>query len=310
MRVLVTGGGGFLGSVLVPRLLDAGHRVTVLDTFLYGQTPFLDLCGHPDLEIIRDDVRHTVAMKRALWEQDAVVPLAALVGAPACDRDKVGARTVNLDAIRDLMRFRDPGQIVVYPNSNSGYGICPDGQSAHEDSPLNPLSLYAKLKVAAEGEVLRGERTVSLRFATLYGASPRMRRDLLVNDFTWRAVTDGWLLLYEPLARRPILHVWDAARAILWALEGLEKGTLAHRVYNVAAETVTKREICHAIRRQVSGFHWVEGQGCDPDRRDYAVDTQRILAEGWKPERTLEEGIVELLKCYTISGGRGPHANA
>ena len=310
MKVLVTGGAGFSGSILVPLILDAGHRVTVLDNFLYGQSPFLDRCGDENLEIIRDDVRHIVTLKRALWEQEAIIPLAALVGAPACDRDKVGARTINLDAIRDLMRFRDPSQYVVYPNSNSGYGICPDGQSAREDSPLSPLSLYAKLKVAAEDEVLRGDHTVSLRFATLYGASPRMRRDLLVNDFTWRAVTDGWLLLYEPLARRPILHVRDAARAILWALEKLTEKRLTHRVYNVAAETVTKRELCHAIHWQRPAFHWVEGQGHDPDRRDYAVDCARIFAEGWKPERTLEEGIGELLKCYQILAGQEAHTNA
>ena len=310
MKVLVTGGGGFLGSVLVPLLLDAGHRVTVLDNFLYGQTPFLDRCGDANLEIIRDDVRHTWGLQRALADQDAIVPLAAIVGAPACSRDETAARTVNLDAIRQLMRFRSKDQFVVYPNSNSGYGFCPEGQSAHEDSPLRPLSLYAKLKVAAEADVLRGEHTVSLRFATLYGASPRMRRDLLVNDFTWRAVTDGWLLLYESVARRPILHVQDAAQAILWALEGLSESRLAHRVYNVAAETVTKRELCHAIHRQVPAFHWVEGVGHDPDRRDYGVDTSRILAEGWKPERTLEEGIGELLKAYVVLGGRRPHANA
>lgn len=309
-RVLICGGAGYLGSVLVPLLLDAGHQVTVLDNFLYGQTPFLDRCGDENLEIIRDDVRHTAGLQRALADQDALVPLAALVGAPACAQDETAARTVNLDAIRQLMRFRDPRQSVVFPATNSGYGFCPAGQSAGEDSPLRPLSLYAKLKVSAETDVLRGEHTVSLRFATLYGASPRMRRDLLVNDFTWRAATEGWLLLYEPLARRPILHVRDAAKAILWALEGLPEGRLAHRVYNVAAETVTKRELCHAIHRQAPAFHWVEGQGHDPDRRDYAVDCSRIFAEGWKPERTLEEGIAELLKCYRVLGGRATHANA
>ena len=311
-RVLVCGGAGYLGSVLVPLLLDAGHRVTVLDNFLYGQTPFLDRCGDENLEIIRDDVRHTAGLQRALIDQDAIVPLAAIVGAPACSRDETAARTVNLDAIRQLMRFRTPEQCVVYPNSTSGYGFCPEGQRAHEDHPVRPLSLYAKLKVAAETNVLRGERTVSLRFATLFGASPRMRRDLLVNDFTWRAATDGWLVLYEGHFRRNFLHVRDAARAILWALDGLAAETLRHRLYNVGMPdaNLTKRELCEAIWRQVPDFTWFEHPaGRDPDQRDYFVDHGRILAEGWKPERTLEEGIGELLRAYTILAERGSYGN-
>ena len=312
MKILVPGGAGFLGSVLVPMLLDAGHRCTVLDNFLYGQTPFLDLCGHPDLEIIRGDVRHTAILRRALTDQDAVIPLAAIVGAPACARDQMAAQSVNLEAIRLLMRCRSVEQYVVFPNSNSGYGNCPAGKSCDEDAPLRPLSLYGRLKVAAEAVVLAAEHTVSLRFATLFGPSPRMRTDLLVNDFTWRAATDGWLVLYEGHYRRSILHVRDAARAFLWALEGLAGATLRHRVYNVAGDSgITKRELCHAIHRQVPHFRWFDSDaGHDPDQRDYAVDTTRALGEGWKPELTLVEGIGELLRAYTILGGRPAHANA
>ena len=311
MRVLVTGGAGYLGSVLVPMLLDAGHRCTVLDNFLYGQTPFLDLCGHPDLEIIRGDVRHTAILRRALTDQDAVIPLAAIVGAPACARDQMAAQSVNLEAIRLLMRCRSTEQLVVFPMTNSGYGNCPAGKSCDEDAPLRPLSLYGRLKVAAEAVVLAAEHTVSLRFATLFGPSPRMRTDLLVNDFTWRAATDGWLVLYEGHYRRSILHVWDAARAILWALGRLAEGALDHQVYNVADSSPTKWEICEAIHRQVPRFEWFESlQGHDPDQRDYAVDTTRALGEGWKSERTLEEGIGELLMAYRILGHRSEYANA
>ena len=312
-RVLVCGGAGYLGSVLVPLLLDAGHHVTVMDTFLYGQTPFLDRCGDSALTILREDARHKKALEHALKGQDAVIPLAAIVGAPACVRDMTAARTTNLEAIRNLMAARTPAQIVVFAMTTSGYGIGPPGSLCTEDAPLAPVSLYGRLKVAAEVAVLEGVGTVSLRFATLFGASPRMRRDLLVNDFTWRAATDGWLVLYEGHFRRNILHVQDAARAILWALDGLAAGTLAHRVYNVGMPdaNLTKRELCHAIRQQVPAFRWFESPGGrDPDQRDYHVDHGRILAEGWKPERTLEEGIGELLKCYTILAGRGAHANA
>ena len=312
MRVLIPGGAGYIGSILVPMLLDAGHRCTVLDNFLYGQTPFLDLCGHPDLEIIRDDVRHTVALRRALADQDAVIPLAAIVGAPACARDQMAAQSVNLEAIRLLMRCRSTEQLVVFPMTNSGYGNCPPGKRCDEDAPLRPLSLYGRLKVAAEAVVLAAEHTVSLRFATLFGPSPRMRTDLLVNDFTWRAATDGWLVLYEGHYRRSILHVWDAARAFLWALEGVAGGTLRHRVYNVAGDPgLTKRELCHAIHRQVSHFRWFDSDaGRDPDQRDYDVDCGRVLADGWKAERTLEEGIGELLMAYRILGHRSEYANA
>lgn len=301
MRVLVTGGAGFLGSVLVPLLLQATHQVTILDTFLYGQTPLLDWCGHPGLEIIRDDVRHKGTVERLLRGADAVVPLACLTGAPACDRDRAAAHGVNLEAIRLMMRLLAPDQLVIYPNTNSGYGKA--SAACTEADRLDPLSLYGRLKISAEAAVLEGIRTCSFRFATLFGASPRMRCDLLVNDFTYRAATDGWLVLYEGHFRRSLLHVQDAARAILWALEGLAAGTLQERVYNAGMPdgNLTKRELCQVIRRQVLNFRWFEGGvGHDPDQRDYGVDYARILAEGWKPERTLEEGIAELLKAYRI----------
>ena len=302
----MSGGGGFLGSALVPFLLHAGHAVTVLDTFLHGQPSLLPWCGHPDLEIIREDVRHTAALTRAVRGADAIIPLAGVVGAGACEHDQTAARTVNLDAIRLLLRIRSASQRLVYPMTQSAYGIGPD-EPCTEESPHRPVSLYGKLKVAAEEAVLDADNTVSLRLATLFGASPRMRWDLLVNDFTRRAASDGWLVLFEGRARRCVLHVTDAARAFLWALEGRP----AHRVYNVGAETLTKHDLCHRIHAQVPAFHWVQAEwGRDPDQRDYQVDCARIFAERWKPERTLEEGINELLKAYRITPYRDGYANA
>lgn len=297
MRILCTGGGGFLGSLLVPLLLDAGHAVTVLDTFVHGQPSLLPWCGHPDLEIIRDDCRQPATLTRVVRGADAIIPLAGVVGQAACERDQTAARTVNLDAIKLLLRIRSASQILLFPMTQSAYGIGP-GEPCTEESPHRPVSLYGKLKVAAEAAVLDADNTVSLRLATLFGASPRMRWDLLVNDFTRRAVSDGWLVLFEGRARRCVLHVTDAAQAFLWALEGGQGGRLAHRVYNVGAETLTKRDLCHRIHAQLPAFHWTEAEwGRDPDRRDYAVDCSRILAEGWKPERTVDEGIVELVKA-------------
>lgn len=312
MRVLVTGGAGYLGSILVPRLLDAGHHVTVMDTFLYGQTPFLDRLGDGRLEIRRDDVRIGTAITQALRGQDAIVPLAAIVGAPACQRDITAARTVNLEAVRLLLRQRSSEQILVFPMTTSGYGIGAAEGLCTEASPLLPVSLYGRLKVSAESAVLDRPGTVSLRFATLFGPSPRMRLDLLVNDFTWRAVMDGALVLYEGHFRRNFLHVWDAAGAMLWALERQAEGRLGHRVYNAGLpeSNLTKRELCEVIRHHVPGFRWFEHPaGRDPDRRDCAVDHSRLVGEGWKAERTLDEGILELIRAYRIVARR-EHANA
>jgi len=304
-RVLVTGGAGFLGAVLVPLLLQENYLVTVVDNFLYGQTPLLDWCGHPGLTVVRDDIRVKSVIERNLRGQDAIFPLACLTGAPACAQDMTAARTTNLDAIRLLCRLKDPAQLILYPNTNSGYGVGRPGETCSEDAPLQPVSLYGRLKVAAEEAVLQAQGTVSLRLATLYGASPRMRLDLLVNDFTYRAATDGWLVLYEGHFRRSILHVLDAAKVFLWALERLAKGSFAHRVYNVAEANLTKLELCQAIDRHVP-FRWFEADASrDPDQRDYEVDTGRILAEGWKPEQTLDEGIDELLQAYQIVRRRG-----
>ena len=303
----MTGGAGYLGSILVPRLLQAGHAVLVMDTFRYGQTPLLDWCGHSGLEILRADVRDKSAVKAALRQVDAVIPLAAIVGAPACDRDRVAAGTTNVEAIDLLLGLRSGDQSVIYPNTNSGYGTTPEGDMASEETPCRPLSLYAKLKTVAEDHVLQRSNTVSLRLATLFGASPRMRRDLLVNDFVWRAVTDGWLMLYEGRFRRCFSHVLDAAGAFHFALEQ----PLTHRVYNVGlpAANMSKRELCEAIQRVVQTFHWIESDHArDPDQRDYLVDCSRLLAEGWRPERTLDDGIGELLQAYRILP-RGPYAN-
>lgn len=300
MRILCSGGGGYLGSVLVPLLLEAGHAVTVLDTFVHGQPSLLPWRGHPDLEIIRDDCRQPSALVRAVRRADAIIPLAGVVGQAACDRDQTAARTVNLEAIRLLLRIRSASQPVIFPMTQSAYGIGP-GEPCTEDSPHSPVSFYGKLKVAAEVAVLDAENTVSLRLATLFGASPRMRWDLLVNDFTRRATTDGWLVLFEGRVRRCVLHVKDAAQAFLWALEDIQRG-LPHRVYNVGGENLTKRDLCHRVHAQVPAFHWVEAEwGRDPDRRDYHVDCSRMLAEGWKPERTVDEGVREVLKACQCS---------
>lgn len=300
-RVLVTGGAGYLGAVLVPELLRANHQVIVLDNFLYRQTPFLDLCLDPHFAIERGDVRDESLLRRLLTGVDVIVPLACLTGAPACDQDPVAARTVGSGAIRLLLELRAPGQRIIFPTTNSGYGIGAPDSLCTEDSPLRPVSLYGQLKVEAEQAVLEAGNSLTFRLATLFGLSPRMRLDLLVNDFTYRAVRDRYLVLFEASARRNFLHVRDAAAAFIFAIEHFDR--LVGRPYNLGLSdaNVTKRQLCERIQKQVPGFFFTEAPiGKDPDQRDYLVSNARIEAAGFRPRISLDEGIAELVRGARI----------
>ncbi|MBI5242246.1 MAG: NAD(P)-dependent oxidoreductase [Elusimicrobia bacterium] len=310
MRILVTGGAGYIGSVLTRRLLEEGHRVTALDNFIYGQNSLLDLCAHEDFEVVRGDCRDEALLKRLVRDKDAVIPLAALVGAPLCDRDRIGAVTVNRDAVKSLCSLLSPGQRVLYPMSNSGYGIGEQGKFCTEDSPLNPISLYGRTKVEAERIILERGNAITFRLATVFGASPRMRLDLLVNDFVYRAATDRAVVIFEGRFKRNYIHIRDVAKAFIHGLENFEE--MKGRPYNVGLEdaNLSKIELCELIRKVIPEFVYFESPvGRDPDKRDYIVSNQRILAAGWRPDWTIERGIGELVKCYTVLSGH-PHANA
>lgn len=307
MRVLVTGGAGYLGSVLTEALVIAGHTVVVLDNFRYGQTSLLHLIGRGDLTIVRGDARDRRAVRPLLAHADAVIPLACITGAPACDADMPAAISTNFQAVRDLLADRSPSQLLLYPNTNSGYGT--GGETPlTEDAPFRPQSLYAKLKVQAEQAVLHAENTVSFRLATVFGPSPRMRLDLLVNDLVHRAVTEGVVVLYEAHARRNYVHVRDVAALFLWGLTG----TAQHRVYNfgLSEANLTKRELCEEIRKQVRcQIVEVHAAGRDRDQRDYLVDNSRIEAEGMRATIPLSQGIRELIQACEMLKGRC-YANA
>lgn len=304
----MTGGAGYLGSILVDRLLVDGHSVAVLDNFLYGQTSLLYLAGTPDLTIVRGDARDRRVVRPLLAHADAVIPLACITGAPACEADMPAAISTNFQAIRDLMADRASSQLLLFPNTNSGYGRGGDVPLT-EDAPMRPQSLYAKLKMQAEQAVLQTENTVAFRLATVFGPSPRMRLDLLVNDMVHRAVTDGFVVLYEAHFRRNFVHVKDVARLFLWGLGGTAK----HRVYNfgLSEANLTKRQLCEEIRKQVPWFQILESPVLerDRDRRDYLVDNSRIEAEGMRAEISLSQGIGELIQACEMLKGR-PHANA
>lgn len=309
MKVLVTGGAGYLGSILAPELLRAGHDVTVLDNFLYRQAPLLDVCAEPRLRIVRGDARERELVARLLKAADVILPLACITGAPACARDAVAARTVNLDAVAMLLELRSPRQRIVFPTTNSGYGVGEKDRFCTEDTPLRPVSLYGRLKVEAEQRLLQAGGAVTFRFATLFGASPRMRLDLLVNDFVHRAVTDRFIVLFEAHFKRNFLHVRDAAAAFLFALDRFDE--LAGRAYNVGLSdaNLSKLELCQEIQKQVPEFWFAESPvGHDPDQRDYIVSNQRIEAAGFRPARSLQQGIAELVKACQVVGGGG-HGN-
>lgn len=301
MRVLVSGGAGYLGSILCEHLLAAGHRVTVLDALHHGVPSLLHLAAHPGFEFVRGDARDEAVLRKLLAEADAIVPLAAVVGAPACDRDPWLATAINFDAIRLLLRLRSASQLVVYPTTNSGYGTQSGDLHCTEDTPLEPISLYGRTKVDAEKAVLDAPFAITLRLATVFGASPRMRLDLLVNHFTWAAVTDGYLVLFEKHFKRNFIHVRDVADAFVHCLANGK--AMAGRAYNAGldAANVSKQELALLVKKQVPNFHVVFSEiGTDPDKRNYIVSNQRLREAGFEARRSLDDGIAELLRAYRM----------
>ncbi len=286
---------------MVPCLLNAGHRVTVLDTFMYRQAALLDVCSHPRFSVVRGDARDERVIEPLAREADIVIPLAALVGAPLCDRDAIGTASTNRDAVVMLTRILSPAQRIVIPNTNSGYGIGKPGVPCTEDSPLNPISLYGRTKVEAEKAVLERGNSISLRLATVFGMAPRMRIDLLVNEFVYRAVKDRVVVLFEADFTRNYIHIRDVARAFMHAIDSFE--AMKDQCYNVGLSdaNLTKRQLCAVIQKYVPNFLTLEAPlGEDPDKRDYIVSNEKIERTGFKPAHSLDDGIQELIKGYTM----------
>jgi len=301
LNILVTGGAGYLGSIMVPALLDAGHRVTVLDNFMFKQTSLASVCAHPAFDVVRGDARDESVLKPLVASADVVIPLAALVGAPLCDNDKLGAESTNRDAVLTLIRLLSREQRLMMPVTNSGYGIGEAGKFCTEDSPLRPISLYGRTKVEAEAAVLERGNALSFRLATVFGMAPRMRIDLLVNDFVYRAVYDRAVVLFEPHFKRNYIHIRDVARAFLHGLEHFE--TMKDRPYNVGLSdaNLSKWELCEKIRSHLPKFVFLEAPiGEDPDKRDYIVSNERIEGTGYAPAFSLDDGIRELIKGYRM----------
>jgi nucleoside-diphosphate-sugar epimerase len=296
-NILITGGAGYIGSVLVPELLQDGHNVTVLDNFMFGQSSLNHVCYHPNFRVYRGDVRIEADMLPLMKDADIIIPLAAYVGAPFCDRDPIGATTTNKDAIFMMMKYLDKDQVVIMPTTNSAYGT---GDNCTEESPLNPISRYAIDKVEVEKVLMNHSNATSLRLATVFGMSPRMRIDLLVNDMTYRAVYDGFVVLFESHFKRNYIHVRDVVQAFKMAIA---QETMRGQIYNVglSSANVSKRELCDIIKTYVPRFEIVEAEiGKDKDQRNYVVSNEKIELEGFKPNYDLSNGIQELLKGFTM----------
>ncbi len=309
MNVLVTGGAGYLGSVLTERLLDAGHRVTVIDNLMYGQRSLFHVCSRPGFDFMYGDVRDERLMRDAVKGADVIIPLAAVVGAPACDRDPWLARSVNLDSILMLNRLRSPSQLVVFATTNSGYGTQTGEFFCTEETPLQPISLYGRTKVEAEAALLGTANVISLRLATVFGVSPRMRIDLLVNNFVYQAVTARYLVIFEKHFKRNYIHIRDVADCFLHTIQNAER--MVGRAFNAGLDSanLSKEELALKIKEHVPDLyiHFSE-VGSDPDKRNYIVSNQRLCEAGFEARRTLDEGVEELMKAYRMMG-RGQFGN-
>jgi nucleoside-diphosphate-sugar epimerase len=300
-HVVITGAAGYLGSVLCEHLLAAGYRVTALDGLIYRQRSLFHLCANPQFDFIVGDARDEQLMHRLVKDADVLIPLAAIVGAPACDRDPWLARSVNLEAIRLLARLRSNDQLIVYPTTNSGYGTKSGDVFCTEDTPLEPISLYGQTKTDAEAEILERTNTVTLRLATVFGMSPRMRLDLLVNHFVYAAVTDGYIVIFEKNFKRNYIHIRDVADCFIHCIENGKK--MAGRPYNAGLDSanLSKEALALKIKEYVPNFYIHFGQvGTDPDKRNYIVSNQRLRDAGFEAKRSLDSGIQELLKGYRM----------
>jgi nucleoside-diphosphate-sugar epimerase len=300
-KVLVTGGAGYLGSVLVPVLLEQGYDVTVYDNLMFQQSVLLDVCRHPKFHFINADVRNERRLQDTLKDKDIIIPLAALVGAPLSAKDENSTIAINRNAVININSWRSKNQIVLFPTTNSGYGIGQDNLYCTEDTPLRPISLYGTTKAEAEEDLLSTDNVITFRLATVFGCSPRMRLDLLVNDFTYRAFSQRYIVLFEANFKRNYIHIRDVAKAFLHGISNFE--SMKNKTYNVglSSANLSKMELCLEIKKQIPDFFITESEfNKDPDQRNYIVSNDRIEKTGYTPDFDIQMGITELIKGFSI----------
>tara|TARA_Y100001970_G_C14204849_1_gene843359 strand:+ start:531 stop:1460 length:930 start_codon:yes stop_codon:yes gene_type:complete len=301
MKILITGGAGYIGSVLTEKLLNSGHNVTVYDNLLYMQNSLSSCCKSKNFNFNNVDVNDVEYLIKQSNNFDIVIPLAAIVGAPACKQKPILAKATNHDSISKFLRNISDNILVVYPTTNSGYGIGEKDKYCDENSPLNPISQYGKEKVEIEKILLTRKNSISLRLATVFGVSSRMRLDLLVNDFTYKAYFDRYIVLFEEKFKRNFIHVQDVADTFLFAIKNSKQ--MIGGAFNVGLSNanLSKLELCEVIKKVIGEFHIsVSEIGKDEDKRDYIVSNKKLESLGWKPKYSLEDGIKELIKYYSF----------
>jgi len=302
MKILITGGAGYLGSVITGKMLDFGHNVIVLDKLLFNQTSLLQYTSNPNFKFIYGDVRNETELERLCNEVDVIIPLAAIVGFPACAQDPKLAKEINFQQIVNIVKFTNgKGKKILYPNTNSGYGLGTGQLECTEESPLTPISVYGQTKCEAENFLRTSTDAIVFRLATVFGVSPRMRTDLLVNDFVYKAITDKYIVVFEKSFKRNFIHIQDVANVFLFMLEKYDK--YKGDVFNVGLSNanLSKQELLEKIQTHVKNFavsynDYYE----DPDKRDYIVSNTKVESTGWSPKWDIDMGINELIMAYQM----------
>jgi nucleoside-diphosphate-sugar epimerase len=308
VKVLVTGGAGYIGTTLIPLLLERGHAVTVYDSLTYGGDPLLPYFRKPTFEFVFGDVRNRQDLETACRGKDVVIHLAAIVGFPACRKDPELAASVNVDGTRNVVAATSGEQLVLFGSTGSNYGALVDAVCT-EETPLNPVSVYGKTKTKAEQILMESGRGIAYRFATAFGVSPRMRLDLLVNDFVYQAVTQKYAVVYESHFMRTFIHVEDMARAFLFAIDNI--GRMKGQVYNIGSEGMnySKRHVCDMIHAATGAYFHYADIGEDADKRNYIVSYSKVGSLGYRTTVGIEEGIRELVSAYRAIHIRNPYSN-
>ena len=301
MKILVIGGCGYIGSVLVEILVSRNYSVHVIDNLRYSQKPLVDLCHFRNFDITVGDFRNKDLMSAMLPKFDVIIPLAAIVGLHSCDADPYATISTNVDAVCSMLKMLSRDQIIVYPCTNSGYGSGDSNIIFTEKSPLNPVSLYGRTKVDSERAIMERENSISLRLATVFGGSPCMRTDLLVNNFVLRALKDSVVVLFESHFKRNYIHVRDAAKAIIMSMEKFN--VMKSNIYNAGLSDAnfSKLELCKRIKQYIDFDVLEHNESSDPDQRNYIVSNDKIEKHGFSPDFSIDDGIQEVIKCYKIS---------
>ena len=307
MKILITGGAGYVGTSLIPQLLAKEYKVTVYDNLLFGGDPVLPFFRNPNFTFVKGDIRDLALLKKATKDADVIIHLAAIVGFPACRKDPELAESVNINGTKNVIKASSKNQLIIFGSTGSNYGAVED--ICTEETPLNPLSLYGQTKTIAEKMLLEERTTIAWRFATAFGVSARLRLDLLINDFTYKAITQGYMVIYEKHFMRTFIHVHDMGRAFLFGIENHDQ--MKNNVYNVGSEKMnySKEQICEMIKKRTEVYIHYADIDKDADKRNYIVNYDKINKLGYTTTIRVEDGIDELIRALQAIEYKTPYSN-